>query len=160
MRFHRVSLLRYCRVKNEKEIFIAVLIYLLDIYIYIYGEFYTKNYRKVFSHKIECKYMFLNIWTELPTWEANGHIFSWSVLNPSCFETAQAIWVPKHLCPQKWFSFISIQLKLRQLFKISSLKLVLDSYDVLTFIHFYSTIMLCYRNSSVNTVIESINCNT
>ena len=31
----------------------------------------------------------------------NGNVFSCSVLNPESFETAQAKWVPKYLCPLK-----------------------------------------------------------
>ena len=92
-RFHGVFLFRYVKKKNEKEIFIAVL--LKNLNFFIYGEFYIKNYRTIFFRTITCKYMSRNV--------VHGAAYitrKWIcifVLNAKLSAVnAQAIWIPKH----------------------------------------------------------------
>ena len=51
--FHVVTLFRYRKEKNGREIFKAVL--LKNVHFFIYGEFYTKNYKTIFICTITCK---------------------------------------------------------------------------------------------------------
>ena len=50
--------------KNEKQIFIAVLLKSLNSF--IYDEFYTKNYKTIFFGTIAWKYTFRDVGMELP----------------------------------------------------------------------------------------------
>ena len=65
--------------KNEKEIFIAVL--LKNLNFFIYGEFYAKNYKTIFLAQLQvsiCPEMLL---MELSISQRSGHVFSCSTLN-------------------------------------------------------------------------------
>ena len=76
-RFHGVSLLRYSKEVKWKRYFIAVL--LKNSNFFIYGQFYTKNYKT-----ITYKYMSRNVGMELPIWKGNENfqwVFSCSTLN-------------------------------------------------------------------------------
>ena len=67
--FHVVYLLRYSKeVKWKRDFF-------------IYGEFYTKNYKTIFFRTITCRCMSRNVGIELPIWQGNEHVFSCSTLN-------------------------------------------------------------------------------
>ena len=65
--------------KNEKEIFIAVLLENLNFF--MYGEFYTQNYKTIFLaqlHVSTCPKMLL---MELPIWQGDGNVFLCTTLN-------------------------------------------------------------------------------
>ena len=48
-------------------------------YTYMYGEFYTKNYRNFFFIPLN------DVGMKLPKWEGNEHVISCSLLNPVLF---------------------------------------------------------------------------
>ena len=66
--------------------------------------------------------MYLNVGIELSICDANRHLFRAQFQTQACFESSGAAWVPKHLRTQRNFFSLSIQLKLRKIFQISSLK--------------------------------------
>ena len=66
--------------------------------------------------------MYLNVGIELSICDGNRHLFRAQFQTQVCFESSGAAWVPEHSCTQKNFFSLSIQLKLRKIFKISSLK--------------------------------------
>ena len=89
-------------VKRKNEIFVAVL--LKNLNFFIYGEFYTKNYKPIFFRTVTCKCMSRNV--------VNGAAYmtrKWTfifVLNvkPSAVN-ARAIWMPKqYYSPKRFFS--------------------------------------------------------
>ena len=84
--------------KNEKEIFITVL--LKNSNFFIFDEFYTKNYKTTFYRTITCKYMSRNV--------VNGAAYmtmKWTcifVLNVKrSAVNAREIWMPKQKYSQK-----------------------------------------------------------
>ena len=80
--------------------------------IYIYGESYTINYRKLFPRTTKRKYMLLNAGMELPICERNGHVFPWS--RPSAvLKMLVQYGCPNTCAPKNDFFSIFIQHKLR-----------------------------------------------
>ena len=63
--------------KNEKEIFIVII--LKNLNFFIHGEFYTKNYKIIFFAQLHVSPEMLLM--ELPVWQGNGQVFSCSTLN-------------------------------------------------------------------------------
>ena len=67
----------------------------------------------VFFHTNKCKCISLNVVVKLPICEETKMFFRAKFQTQTCFETARAVWLPKHLRSQKYFFSICIQLKLR-----------------------------------------------
>ena len=67
-------------------------------------ENYANYCREQFLNTIKCKYVSLNVGTELPICEGDEYVFraqNFSTQTQKCFETARAVWVPRHLYFQR-----------------------------------------------------------
>ena len=59
--------------------------------------------------------MSANVGTELSICERNRHVSPCSISKPDLFETAQEVWVPKHLRPPKYLFLYAFSLTLNRL---------------------------------------------